>query len=168
MKSYSINNFLPTDIFDKVAKVCTEKVNGFTKLHYADGYGRYGSFIEFDKDIEDIFIEKAYQFLTIDNCQVKIPLSVSERSKDYISSSYTYLEYLKEYLKKQRMLEDIDFITNLKHIVFQEVCLQNILLLQTLNSALLRKKNTMRYMFEISKKHNNVLKQEILMGYFDL
>ena len=67
MKSYSINNFLPTDIFDKVAKVCTEKVNGFTKLHYADGYGRYGSFIEFDKDIEDIFIEKAREYFQIDD-----------------------------------------------------------------------------------------------------
>jgi phage/plasmid-associated DNA primase len=54
----------------------------------------------------DIFIEKAYQFLTIDNCQFKIPLSVSERSKDYISSSYTYLEYLKEITIKTNEKDD--------------------------------------------------------------
>jgi putative DNA primase/helicase len=44
----------------------------------------------------DILIEKAYNFLYIDKEQFFIPKSVSDRTNEYISSSYTYLEYIKE------------------------------------------------------------------------
>lgn len=70
MKSYSTDNFLDTDDFLKISKICTEKSETFTNLHYADGYSRYGSFIEFPKEIEDVFIEKARKFFNVDNLLV--------------------------------------------------------------------------------------------------
>ena len=40
------------DDFDEVSKLCVEKTKEFSNLHYADGYSRYGSFIDFPKEIE--------------------------------------------------------------------------------------------------------------------
>jgi hypothetical protein len=62
MKSYSTDNFLSTEDFDTVSSICIEKSKSFTNLHYAGGYGRYGIFIDFPKEIEDLFIEKAKKF----------------------------------------------------------------------------------------------------------
>jgi hypothetical protein len=59
MKSYSTNNFLETDAFNEVHLACVEKSKSFRNIHYASGYGRYGVFIDFSKEIEDIFVKKA-------------------------------------------------------------------------------------------------------------
>lgn len=67
MKSYSVDTFLKPDHFEMVSKICFDKTKEFTKIHYADGYSRYGSFIDFPKEIEDIFIEKAREHFNIDN-----------------------------------------------------------------------------------------------------
>jgi hypothetical protein len=67
MNSYSTDNFLNKEDFSEVSRICIEKTKVFSNLHYADGYSRYGSFIEFPKKIEDVFIEKAREFFKIDN-----------------------------------------------------------------------------------------------------
>jgi hypothetical protein len=67
MKSYSIDKFLNHDDFDKVVDICIEKTKTFSNLHYADGYSRYGSFIDFPKEIEDIFTAKAREYFNVDD-----------------------------------------------------------------------------------------------------
>lgn len=59
MKSYSKDNFLSSDNFNEVYANCIEKSKSFTSEHYASGYGRYGIFIDFSKEIQDIFVKKA-------------------------------------------------------------------------------------------------------------
>jgi len=61
MKSYSADNFLSSSEFNEVSAACIEKSKSFTKMHYAGGYGRYGIFIDFTKEIEDVLTEKARQ-----------------------------------------------------------------------------------------------------------
>jgi hypothetical protein len=70
MKSYSIDNFLEAEYFSDVSKICIEKSDSFTNLHYADGYSRYGAFIDFPKKIEDVFVAKAREFFKIDDLLV--------------------------------------------------------------------------------------------------
>jgi phage/plasmid-associated DNA primase len=65
----------------------------------------------------EIFIEKAYHFINNDNCQFKIPKCVLERSKEYISSSYTYLEYLRETAIKTKNNDDFIQIKDLYNTI---------------------------------------------------
>lgn len=67
MKSYSVDTFLDTEDFNKVFNLCIEKTKTFSNLHYADGYSRYGSFIDFPQEIEDIFTAKAREYFKIDD-----------------------------------------------------------------------------------------------------
>lgn len=67
MKSYSVDAFLDPEYFNKVYNICIEKTKKFSNLHYADGYSRYGSFIDFPIEIEDIFTAKARKYFKIDD-----------------------------------------------------------------------------------------------------
>jgi hypothetical protein len=67
MKSYGVDGFLNPSDFSQVSSLCIEKTKEFTEVHYAAGYGRYGVFIEFPKEIEDIFIAKAKEHFKLDD-----------------------------------------------------------------------------------------------------
>jgi hypothetical protein len=67
MKSYSVDAFLDPDDFSQVSNLCLEKAKSFNKHHYAAGYGRYGAFMEFPKELEDIFIAKAKEYFKLDD-----------------------------------------------------------------------------------------------------
>lgn len=70
MKSYSVDKFLETEDFSEVSSLCIEKSKSFGKFHYAGGYSRYGSFIDFPEEIENIFIKKAREHFKVDNLLV--------------------------------------------------------------------------------------------------
>jgi hypothetical protein len=70
MKSYSLDTFLEPDDFSQVSSLCIKKTTSFNEHHYAAGYGRYGDFINFPKEIEDIFIAKARECFKIDDLSI--------------------------------------------------------------------------------------------------
>lgn len=70
MKSYSVDDFLDPDEFSQVSNICVEKTKSFNSAHYAAGYGRYGVFMDFPKELEDIFIEKAKAYFKLDDLAI--------------------------------------------------------------------------------------------------
>ena len=70
MKSYSVDGFLNPSDFSQVSSLCIEKTKSFTQFHYAPGYGRYGDFIAFPKEIEDIFTSKAKEYFKLDDLSI--------------------------------------------------------------------------------------------------
>jgi hypothetical protein len=70
MKSYSVDAFLDPGDFSQVLNLCVEKAKSFNEFHYAAGYGRYGAFMEFPKEIEDIFIAKAKNHFKLDDLSI--------------------------------------------------------------------------------------------------
>lgn len=70
MKSYAVDTFLDNNDFSKVSSLCIEKANSFNSLHYADGYSRYGSFIDFPEEIENLLTRKAREHFNIEDLSI--------------------------------------------------------------------------------------------------